>query len=124
MAKKKAPQPARPADERISATRPGPGWKQCSKCKQWIRGPAAPKCFSCGEPFPIKAKPATGKAKPSTSFGEALDTLDRVKGFVKVQGGYDKAVQSVENWEELIEECGGLADLKEAITTLQKWGNK
>ena len=102
--------------------KPKAGYKQCVKCKGWNKGPTTPKCYGCGEAFP----PPKGKGKTTTTthkqdFADLLTPLDKVKAFIDKSGGYDQALQSIDQWEELLDSCGSPADLRLAIETLKNW---
>lgn len=110
--------------DKIADTRPGSGWKQCPHCKKWIKGPTTPTCYSCGTNFPKpqgNGKGKTSNGKPQ-GFGDALGTLSKVKGYIDKQGGFDKATEAVKEMEGLIDSCGSVAALKQAIATLENWG--
>jgi hypothetical protein len=119
MAKQKAD------DTRVADTRPGPGWKQCKKCGKWSKGPKAPACLNaaCGAPFPTSqaAKSPSRPAGKSQGFGDTLETLKQVKGFVDKQGGYEKASQAVRELMSLIDACGSAEELLSGIETLKGW---
>ena len=108
--------------DKIADTRPKAGWKPCSKCDKWIKGPNTPKCYHCGHDFP---KPATKVGRPATKqagIGDTLTLLDKIKTFIKSKGGTEKATATVTELETLIDDCGSVDELKQAIETLGKWG--
>ena len=128
MAKKQTP----PETEKDFFDEYKAGTRKCVHCLKYTKGPKAPKCKNpaCGKDFPPLAqtekavKGANPPAMPSVGLSDALKQADKVKEFVGEHGGYDEAMQVVDAFDSLIKDCGGIAQLKGAITTLKKWENK
>jgi hypothetical protein len=109
--------------DKISATRPGAGWKECHHCHKWIKGLTTKTCYSCGKPFAFaNANAPRGKPAPPAAihdFGATANTLKLVKGFIDDNKGFDTAKKAVEKMEALTIACGSYEQLYKAIETLK-----
>ncbi len=127
MAKDKYPDPTK--KDKIRKDRPDPpsGWKKCSDCEHWIKGPTTPTCYNCGHAFPPpkgKGKAKAVEQQPETSFSDMLPKLDKVSDFMDKAGGYEDASKAVADMEALLHEVGSLDALKEALNLLKKVSGK
>lgn len=109
--------------DNVADTRPSAGWKECPHCSKWVKGTRTSECPNCGKPIPSKEAKGKGKAKSKTTcdLSLAIQTLDRVKTFIGKHGGDQKANALLDDLQTLIDDCGSLDDVKEAIATLSKW---
>ncbi|MGO9114769.1 MAG: hypothetical protein ACLP9L_36595, partial [Thermoguttaceae bacterium] len=109
------------------------GTRKCKYCGKYTNSPKAPKCKNpaCGKDFPplgSKEKAVKGATiQPVSGFVGLNDVLlkaDKVKQFVSKQDGYEKAKKVVAEFETLLNDCGGIAQLKGAMITLEGWEKK